>query len=39
MKYKGKIEKIKHIVVSDPAYDKDVWCRYENNNIDNKSII
>ncbi|MBS5806203.1 MAG: hypothetical protein KIC90_03405 [Firmicutes bacterium] len=39
MKYKGKIEKIKHIVVSDPTYDKNVWCRYENNNIDNKDLV
>ena len=34
MKYKGKIEKIKHLVVTDPTYNENVWCRYENKNID-----
>lgn len=29
MKFKGKIENINHIVISDPTYKEDVWCRYE----------
>ena len=29
----GKIKKLNHIVVSDPMYDKDVWCRYELDNL------
>lgn len=32
MFYKGKIEKINKLVVSDPSYGKDVWCRYECDN-------
>ena len=31
MKYEGKITKLDQIIVSDPSYDKDIWCRYENN--------
>lgn len=30
-KYKGIIDKLEKLVVSDPFYEKDVWCRYENN--------
>ena len=30
-KYKGTIDKLEKLVVSDPIYEKDVWCRYENN--------
>lgn len=29
MFYKGVIEEINKVVVSDPSYGKDVWCRYE----------
>lgn len=29
MKYKGKIEKLNKLIVSDPSYGKDVWCRYQ----------
>lgn len=28
-KFKGTIKEIKHIVCSDPCYEKGVWCRYE----------
>lgn len=31
MFYKGQIEKVNKIVVSDPSYKEGVWCRYENN--------
>lgn len=31
MNYTGMISKINHIIVSDPSYDKNVWCRYEND--------
>ena len=33
MRFKGLIEKINHIVISDPEYKTGVWCRYENKNI------
>lgn len=33
MKYIGKIDKINHIVVSDPMYEESVKCRYENQEI------
>ena len=33
MRYKGKIEKLDQIIVSDPIYGKDVDCRYERTNI------
>ncbi len=39
MRYKGKIDYINHIVVSDPTYNKDVWCRYENNDLDEQNWI
>lgn len=29
MKYKGTIKNLNHIVVSDPHYLQDVWCRYD----------
>lgn len=32
MKYEGRISKLDRIIVSDPSYDKGVWCRYENDN-------
>ena len=31
MNFTGMISKIDHIIVSDPSYDKNVWCRYEND--------
>ena len=37
MRYKGKIKDLNHIVISDPTYKKDVWCRYERNNINEKN--
>ena len=39
MKYNGKIKNINHIVVSDPSYKKDVWCRYEKEGIDEKNWL
>lgn len=39
MKYNGKIKNINHIVVSDPSYEKDVWCRYEKEGIDEKNWL
>ena len=29
MNYKGKIDNIDYIVISDPMYEKNIWCRYE----------
>lgn len=37
MRYRGRIKELNHIVVSDPTYDKDVWCRYEKSNINEKN--
>ena len=37
MRYKGIIKDLNHIVISDPTYKKDVWCRYERNNINEKN--
>ena len=37
MRYRGKIKELNHIVVSDPSYDKDISCRYEKNNINQKN--
>lgn len=39
MKFKGKIKNINHIVVSDPSYKKDVWCRYEKEKLNEKDWI
>ena len=36
MRYKGIIKKLDKIVISDPSYGDDVWCRYERNNINEK---
>ncbi len=36
MKYEGKISHLNQIIVSDPGYAKDVWCRYENDDISMK---
>lgn len=35
MFYKGQIEKINKVVVSDPSYKEGVWCRYESDKVDN----
>ena len=39
MIYTGKIKSIDQIIVSDPSYEKDVWCRYENDNVNAKDWI
>ena len=41
MRYEGKINNLKKIIVSDPHYLQDVWCRYEKNlnNIENWKVI
>ena len=31
--YRGKIKKINQIVISDPGYGNDVFCRYERKNL------
>lgn len=36
-RYKGKIKDIQKIIVSDPSYDKDFSCRYENNKVNGKN--
>lgn len=36
MQYSGKISEVKQIIVSDPSYSKDVWCRYENDSLNAK---
>lgn len=33
MKFRGKINNINHVVISDPSYKKGVWCRYEKENL------
>lgn len=37
MRVIGKIEELNQIIVSDPSYSKDVNCRYENTNINEKN--
>lgn len=39
MKYQGKVKEINHIVVSDPSYEKGVWCRYEKENLNEKNWL
>lgn len=34
MFYKGQIEQINKVVVSDPSYKEGVWCRYESDRVD-----
>jgi len=36
LEYKGKIKELNHIVVSDPSCKKDMWGRYEKENINGK---
>lgn len=38
MKYFGKIAKIDNIIVSDPMYKADVYCRYQNDNVNMKDL-
>lgn len=33
MRYRGKIEKLNKIIISDPSYGEDVGCRYERSNL------
>lgn len=39
MNYKGKIDHIDHIVISDPMYEKNIWCRYEKNDVNAKNWV
>lgn len=39
IKYKGKINNINHIVISDPTYEKDDGCRYEIENLNEKNWL
>lgn len=37
MRYKGRIENLNHIIISDPSYDESVTCRYEKNDLKEKN--
>lgn len=39
MRYNGKIEKLNHIVISDPSYKMGVWCRYECKDLKEKDLF
>lgn len=39
MNYKGKIDNIDYIVISDPMYEKNIWCRYEKNDVNAKNWV
>lgn len=39
MKFNGKINSLNHIVISDPSYENGIWCRYENDKIDNQDWL
>lgn len=39
MKYKGKIENLDHIIISDPSYDEKVTCRYERKDLKEKNWL
>ena len=39
MKFNGKIHSLNHIVISDPSYENGIWCRYENNKINNQDWL
>ena len=39
MRFKGKINNLNHIVISDPSYEKGVLCRYENDKINNQNWL
>lgn len=34
--YRGRIKNINHLLITDPTYSRDVWCRYEKNNMGGK---
>lgn len=36
MRYRGKIENLNHIIISDPNYDESVTCRYERKELREK---
>lgn len=36
MRYRGRIEKLNKIIISDPSYGEDVGCRYERSNLNEK---
>ena len=36
MIYSGNVKEINQIIVSDPSYEKGVWCRYENDYLNEK---
>lgn len=38
MKFGGKIKELNQIIVSDPSYGKDTYCRYEKDNINSKNM-
>ena len=38
MRYEGKISKLDQLIVSDPSYEKGIWCRYENDNLNMKNL-
>lgn len=39
MRYKGKIKELDHIVISDPTYEEDVWCRYEKKDLNEENWL
>lgn len=39
MRYRGKIENLNHIIISDPNYDENVTCRYERNELNEKNWL
>lgn len=39
MRYKGKINELNHIIISDPSYDESVTCRYEKTNLKEKNWL
>ncbi len=39
MRYKGKIKELDHIVISDPTYEEDVWCRYERKDLNQENWL
>lgn len=39
MRYRGNIERLDKIVISDPSYGKDVTCRYEREDVDAKDWL
>lgn len=37
--YKGKIKNFSHILISDPCYNEDAWCRYERKDLNKKDWV